>query len=413
MLMRMGGVLAALAFVLAAGEGTQAQTFETSGTVSLQTRWYPQTPAFADQESHASGVVAEPSFHAETESGTSFTVTPFVRYDSADSRRTHADIRAAYMLAYGDWGDNFWELRLGVDRVFWGVAELHNLVDIVNQFDLIEHPREEAKLGQPMAYLTVGGDWGVAEILALPYHRHRTFAGPSGRLRAGRTILKDAHYESGDEERHLDLAVRYSNSVGLLDIGLSGFSGTNREPFFIPAVAPGLLPDADTALIPYYEQIRQLGLDAQLTVGSWLYKLEAIHRRGARNLIGLEEDYRAVIVGGERTIYSVFDSVTDLTFVAEWHEDSRGQWATNVWADDLFVAVHLALNDLPGTEVAVGFLGDVSRDYRALSVELRRRLSDRWSMRLEAIANVKGDPEDITWDARRDSFVGLDFNYNF
>ena len=148
-------------------------------------------------------------------------------------------------------------------------------------------------------------------------------------------------------------------------------------------------------------------------MGSWLYKLEAIHRRDARNLLGLEEDYRAVIVGGERTFYSVFDSVTDLTVVAEWHEDSRGRRATNVWADDLFVAVHLALNDVPGTEIAVGFLGDVSRDYRALSVELRRRLSDRWSMRLEAIANVKVDPEDLTWDARRDSFVGVDFNYNF
>lgn len=406
-------MLSTLALVLAAAEGAQAQSFETSGTVSLQTRWYPETPAFADQESHASGIVAEPSFYAETESGTSFTVTPFVRYDSADSRRTHADVRSAYMLTYGDWGENFWELRVGVDRVFWGVAELHNLVDIVNQFDLIEHPREESKLGQPMAHLTVGGDWGVAEILALPYHRQRTFAGPSGRLRTGRLILEEARYESSDEERHLDLAVRYSNSVGLLDIGVSAFSGTNREPFFIPALAPGMLPDADTALIPYYEQIRQLGLDAQLTAGSWLCKLEAIHRRGARNLIGLEEDYRAVIVGGERTIYSVFDSATDLTFVAEWHDDSRGRWATNVWGDDLFIAAHLALNDVPGTEIAVGLLGDVSRDYRALSVELKRRLSDRWSMRLEAIANVKVDPEDITWDARRDSFVGLDFNYNF
>ena len=412
-LMRFGGLVSTLALLLAAGEGTQAQTFESSGTVSIQTRWYPRSPAFADQESHASGFVAEPSFYTETESGTRFTITPFVRYDSADSRRTHADLREAYMLTYGDWGENFWELRLGVDRVFWGVAELHNLVDIVNQFDLIEHPREEAKLGQPMAYLTVGGDWGVAELLALPYHRQRTFAGPSGRLRPGRFIFEDAQYESTDEESHLDLAVRYSNSVGLFDFGLSAFSGTNREPFFVPAVMPGVLPDANTPLIPYYEQIRQVGLDAQLTAGSWLYKLEAIHRRGARNLLALEEDYRAVILGGERTFYSVFDTVTDLTLVAEWHDDSRGRWATNVWADDLFVAVHLALNDVPGTEIAAGLLGDVSRNYRALSVEMRRRLSDRWSMRLEVIANVKVDPEDITWDARRDSFLALDINYNF
>ena len=161
-LMRFGGLVSTLALVLAAGEGTQAQTLEASGTVSLQTRWYPRTPVFADQESHASGFAAEPSFYAETASGTSFTVSPFVRYDSADSRRTHADFREAYMLTYGDWGENFWELRLGVGRVFWGVAELHNLVDIVNQFDLIED-----------VVIGCGEDWALPSVLPLVIGRIR------------------------------------------------------------------------------------------------------------------------------------------------------------------------------------------------------------------------------------------------
>ena len=83
----------------------------------------------------------------------------------------------------GQIGNDEWELRLGVDRVFWGVAESRHLVDIVNQTDLIEHPDEEDKLGQPMAHLTWSGDWGVAEVFGLPYHRARTFSGPKGRLR--------------------------------------------------------------------------------------------------------------------------------------------------------------------------------------------------------------------------------------
>ena len=33
-------------------------------------------------------------------------------------------------------------------------------------------------------------------------------------------------------------------------------------------------------------------------------------------------------------------------------------------------------------------------------------------MRLELIANVKVDPQDITYDARRDSFVAFNFGYN-
>ena len=49
------------------------------------------------------------------------------------------------------------------------------------------------------------------------------------------------------------------------------------------------------AFIQYYAQIRQFGLDAQMTVGSWLFKLEAILRSGARNLLGIEEEYAATV----------------------------------------------------------------------------------------------------------------------
>ena len=97
-------------------------------------------------------------------------------------------------------------------------------------------------------------------------------------------------YESGDEEKHVDYAARYSNYAGGLDFGLSAFVGTSREPSFLfgqPSEPPS---PGDVSLIPYYEQIRQFGIDAQLTTETWLYKMEAIHRSGARNLQGQEED---------------------------------------------------------------------------------------------------------------------------
>ena len=138
-----------------------AQAVDFSGDLSLQARWYPEPPAFPGQRSSTGGFVFEPTLYTQTSRGTSFTLTPFYRYDSADSRRTHADVREAYLLMFGDWGENSWELRLGLDRVFWGVAELNNLVDVVNQLDLVEHPRDRPKLGQPMAHLTISGGWGL------------------------------------------------------------------------------------------------------------------------------------------------------------------------------------------------------------------------------------------------------------
>ena len=404
--MRLAGAIASLAVMAAAGAEV-----DIAGETSLQARWYPQSPAFAGQRSSTAGLVVEPTLYRDVGQKTSFTLTPLYRYDSADSRRTHADIREAYLLTYGDWGENSWELRLGLDRVFWGVAELHNLVDIVNQLDLIEHPRDRPKLGQPMAHLTISGDWGIAESLVLPYHRKRSFPGRSGRLRARHLIDTDAIYESGAEERHVDLAFRYSNTVGLLDFGLSAFVGTSREPLFLAGSQSE--PAPATTLIPYYEQIRQLGVDAQLTTGLFLYKMEAIRRSGTRNLLGREEDYGAVIFGVERGVDALFGSRADLTLLAEWHYDGRKRRATSVWQNDLFIAGFLALNDVPGTEVAAGILADLRHDYRALNVELKRRLSDRWSVRLEAIANLRADPRDLTYDGRRDSFLGVDFTLSF
>ena len=309
-------------------------------------------------------------------------------------------------MTFGEWGENSWEIRLGFDRVFWGVAEVHNLVDIVNQVDLVEHPRDRPKLGQPMAHLTMSGGWGVAEAFLLPYHRKRTFPGPRGRHRSGYPIDDDALYESGAEERRVDLAFRYSNTVGPLDFGLSAFAGTSREPVFLPTGRAG-------PLIPYYERIRQFGVDAQLTTEPWLYKMEAIRRGGARNLRGREEDYSALILGLERTLYALFGSGTDLTVLAEWLYDGRGRRATTVWQNDLFVSGSLAFNDVQDTRLVAGLLGDLRHDYRALNMELKRRLSDSWTVRLEGVATLSADPKDLTYSGRRDSFAGVDFTFSF
>ncbi len=242
----------------------------------------------------------------------------------------------------------------------------------------------------------------------LPYHRKRAFPGRKGRHRPRFPIDDDASYESGAEERHVDFAARYSRAVNRLDFGLTAFAGTSREPSFPPG-----LQVAGRPLVPHYEQIRQYGLDAQFTTDPWLYKVEAAYRSGARNLLGRKEDYSALVLGVERTFAALFGSRADLTFLAEWHHDRRARRATTPWANDVFVMGVLALNDVQGTELAAGLLGDLRYDTRALNLELKRRLSDRWTMRLEGIATLSSDPQDLTYDGRRDSFLGVDFSYGF
>lgn len=383
---------------------------EFYGTLSMENRWFPESAAHAGQRDADTTFVAEPSLYLETADGTSFTLETFFRYDSADSERHLVDVREAYLLFLGLIGDDEWELRLGFDHVFWGVAESRHLVDIINQTDLVANPNEEVKLGQPMAHLTVSGDWGVAELFALPWHRPRTFPGRNGRLRGEYVIDNDrVKYESAAEDRHLDLAARYSHSFGPFDIGLSVFDGTSREPYLNPVHDPVHL----VILEPHYEQIRQFGLDAQMTTGGWLLKLEAIRRTGASNLLGTKEGFTAFVAGGEYTFYSVFDSDIDLGLLVEWNRDGRLLRASNVFQNDVFLGSRLAFNDVEGTDLIFGVLADLDTGTRSFSVQMNRRLDDDLSLNVEGSLFDNVGKEDPIYASRRDSFISVNLKYGF
>ena len=414
----------ALALLGAAAQAADIEV-EVSSRFSLESRWYPESALHSGQRSHASGFTAERVRTRRKEEGRSpsrsLPSSGLKRYGQSrqkTSLRSHVDLREAFLLLYGEAGDGEWELRLGVDRVSWGVAEVRNLVDIVNQTDLVEHPDEKTKLGQPMAHGTWSGDWGALELFLLPWHRERIYPGRAGRLRSALVVDDDkATYDSAAEERHMDWAVRYSGSFGPVDLGLSYFDGQNREPSLRPAEFLGPFP---TALHPHYEKIRQFGLDAQLTTGPWLFKLEAIRRLGASNRpsmahpFGEEDDYSAWIVGGEHTLYSVFDTDAEITLLAEWYRDGRGpERATNAFENDLFLAARLALNDVESTEFTISVIEDLDHAGRAFGFEAKRRLNDSWSLKLEGTAFQDVNwPGDALYDVRRDSFIAVSFVYN-
>ncbi|MDE0335246.1 MAG: hypothetical protein OXI64_09835, partial [Defluviicoccus sp.] len=332
------------------------------------------------------------------------------------------DLREAYLLLFGELGDGEWEARLGVDRVFWGVAEFHHLVNIVNQVDLTDHPNEESRMGQLMAHLTWSADWGVLEFFAMPFHRERTLPGRKGRLRTRVPFDRNrVSYESGAGEWHVDLAARYSRSVGPLDVGVSVFDGTSREPSFIPTLQtiPGLPFPVPRTLVPHYAQIRQYGLDAQLTVESWLIKLEAIRREGAVNrpppraLAGEKEDYAAFVGGVEYTFSGVFDSEADISLLGEWSYDERGRRSPNRYQNDLFFASRLALNDVENTELVVSAIADMDHSTRLLGFEAKRDLSDSWTATVEAAVMLDVGEKDVIYDTRRDGYVLLNATYSF
>ena len=404
-------------------------TSEFWGTASLESRLFADKPLFPGQRRNDFGLTLKPTLYFEGPEGDSLTFTPHLRVDGSDSKRTHGDIREAYYLTFGWLEDTEWELRVGIDQVFWGTAESNHLVNIVNQTDLVEHPNGEEKLGQPMVHGTLSGDWGTVNLLALPYHRPRTFPGASGRLRPALPVRTDGNsiaYEHRSGKRHVDFAARYSNSVGALDFGISAFKGTSREPFLIalcsngtPVLMDGTCDPVDPTNFPshivqHYNLIEQVGLDLQLTLDAFLGKAEVISRKGFAETGTARSTHNAFVIGGEYAIYGVFGSDADLTLLAEWSQDERRAAATSALQNDVFLAARYALNDVEDTSMTAAIVEDLDYDTRTLNLEFNRRLSDTTSLSLEAFKFLRKDIREVpTWQVRGDDYLAVNLKYGF
>lgn len=381
-----------------------ASNAELLGYVGGQLRWFPETALDNDQGDISASMVVAPEWYNQfNDNADSINIKLFSRFDSMDSERSHSDVRELYWMHVGD----DWELQLGVNKIFWGVTESQHLVDIINQTDLIEAPDGDEKLGQAMAHLALIKDWGVLDIFALPGFRAMTLPGEDGRLRANPVAVADQDsYESSEGKDHLDYALRWSHYIGDLNLGLSWFDGTSRDPLFRP-----LQRNGELILQPHYLQIQQVGVDIQYIYDSYLIKLEAIRRKYDSNLAN---DYSAITAGFEYTIVGFMDTIYDLGILGEYSYDSRDNNSAGSLQNDVLVGGRLAFNDIASSEILFGLVQDLDdSDTQSLFLESSTRVGDRTKVSLEANVVKSSSPNNALYLARRDSYLEFSVEYYF
>ena len=386
--------IAAFLVVLVAATPGLAFAGEWRGNVDADAWWFFHDASDPRQSNGNLSLAFEPEYFHDWDDGDQrFVFAPFLRLDQRDDERTHADIRELY------WRKSFEsaELLVGFGKVFWGVTELRHLVDIINQTDLVENLDGEQKLGQPMVQLTLLRDWGTLDFFAMPYFRERTFTGPDGRPRPPLYVDTDNPvYESSAEQTHFDYAARWSHYFGEFDVGLAFFSGTSREPRLLP----GLNSQGEPVLIPNYDLIDQLSLDAQATLGSWLLKLEAIGRDTP------QETFFAATGGFEYTLVGIFDTAIDLGLLAEYlYDDSSDPFLVTPFDDDIFLGTRLAFNDTQSTELLVGFSQDLNNDSIFFNVEGSRRIGQSWKAGLQVRIFNNDEPTDAFFAFRNEDYA--------
>ena len=287
-----------------------------------------------------------------------------LRKDSEDSGRNLNDIQELYLINILE--DK--EIKYGVSKEFWGVTETSHRVDIINQTDFTEGFDGEEKLGQPMIKISLERQWGLLDIYTLLGFRERNFSGKKGRLRLPLPINeKGSLYSSSSKNKRADFAVRWSNYYDDFDIAISHFSGTSREPRFLPSA------NKINELVPVYEVIDQTGLEIQYLLDSLAIKGEVISRSGQG------ERFTAATYGLEYTQVGVLQSRIDLGWVVEFNHDDRLE------SSPFVLGTRFSFNDIYDSQILSGFiLNDKSKELGFL-LEASRRIGECCLLSLEGI----------------------------
>ena len=335
---------------------------EMIGELSFDNRYFFNVGLQEQEKNHSSFSFSPEIF--KDDSNRIFHFKAKLRRDSEDSGRNLNDIQELYLINIFE--DK--EIKFGVSKEFWGVTETSHRVDIVNQTDFTEGFDGEEKLGQPMIKISFERPWGLLDIYALLGFRERNFSGIKGRLRSPLSIKeKNSLYSSSSKNKRVDFAFRWSNYYDNLDIAISHFSGTSREPRFLPS------PNKINALVPLYEVIDQTGLEIQYLLDSLVIKGEVISRsgHGAR--------FTAATYGFEYTQVGFLQTRMDLGWVVEFNHDDRLE------SSPFVLGTRFSFNDIYDSQILSGFIiNDRSKELGFL-LEASRRIGECCLLSLEGV----------------------------
>jgi len=370
---------------------------EFSGELSFEARSYLERGAYGNTGLGDFSIILQPEYAVAWEEDRKVvSFEPFIRFSSLDDERTHGDIRELSFV--GSW--DLFELRIGISKVFWGVTESQHLVDVINQTDLVESPDGEDKLGQPMVNFVYVNEYGNFEFFILPYFRERTFSGYDGRFRTNLVVDGESPiYLHGDEESHIDGAIRWSHYLGGLDWAISYFEGTDREP----TLKANLI---GTKLVPVYGQSKQASLELQYVVGDWLLKSEVLSKDSDQN-----GNYWAMVAGFEYTFANYYQGM-DVGVLYEYLYDDRGESSGSGLDDASFVGSRIALNDEKSLEFLVG--GIVEHETGKLSnafIESSRRINENWKWTIEGSFFAKPKSGSFLEKIKRDDYLQGSLSY--
>ena len=407
---------------------TGADALDWRGNVSSELTLFPQFSVGTENWKLNTSFAADVELSQDLTDNILLTAHPFIRWDQQDDERTVAGVRELLISIAGD----TWELNAGLGKVFWGVTESHNPVDIINQTDFVEDLTGDEKLGEPMLNLNWFSDnYGEFGVFLLPQFQERTTIGENGRPTPGIAVDRSlTTFESSDGDDDFGYALRWTRSFDTWDVGLHYFDGTSRNPTFIPVIS-----DTGAVLAPRYSLLRQTGIDALGLYGDLAVKAEVIYQTG-----GEIESHAVAVTGIEYTLTGLLSPLQendklpedwctpdvrnpfkklacndriDLGLVLEYLWNQRGTDSNQLYQNDLLLGFRFAFNDAATSDALFGILQDLDGGATTLSIEASTRLFESYRLKVFGQQFVNTGSDTILDVFDRESFLQVDFSYFF
>ena len=368
--------------------------WQSSTSIDLSTRQYNGSPMRASQldREFDAKLMWELDFE-NPKIGLSGGLKPVLSTAKNEGIRAF-DIQEAYITRSFSQG----QLNVGVNTVFWGVAESRHLVDIVNQKQPTRNLDNEAKLGELLLHYQHFTDNGHWFAMSLPYFRERDFGLPDDRLSLPLAVT-DEQFVGRDANYRGSYLLGYRGVLGDWDVGTYYFDGIDREPV--------IRPNNNQEFDAIYRRLQQTALDLQWTSEYLLGKVEAVHRH--HQMGGKSWAY---VVGAEYYFYGIANSNKDLSLLMELHRDTEEQVNLNrLYQDATFIGMRLAWNDVDDTSMITGVLIDNDTGAHTIKTEFSTRLSSHLSLALEANLFLEQTQRDATYGFKDDDFIELRLTY--
>jgi hypothetical protein len=239
-----------------------------------------------------------------------------------------------------------YNLGIGFDTVFWGVAESYNPVDILNRKNLLTTYETKDKLGEFMFAGEYFFENSTLSAYYLPKFYQQKFLDKDSA-----TGFDIAKHIIEDEKN--SYGVRYKHIIDNIDLGLSYFSGVSREH--------QLIPNGNKFNI-YYPDLAQTGLDIQLTTENALYKLEYANKSYTN-----DKKYAAVV-----GIEYMFIADIAINGLIEYLKSDE----LSVYQNDIMLGLRFDFEDEFGTEGLIGLIYDNEYSSKILTFSGSRRINN-------------------------------------